>query len=311
MSGALQAQALCPRCYAQLSPGSTRCGRCGTAVEGGLPGQRLAKASGRNGAYCPRCDRLETDGARFAGAVGTGPSGSCPHCGTALVEAAADDRVAYEEVSVGTDSWDLDRLTRAEAVDGWTLVDTTVDPTAPDRLLAHFRRALPADDPRTRQILGGDTATAQTPLPAAAPGHAAQAAATPQAKGKAASPTAAPATTAPATAAPAMDRRARVRAERAARRQTWDARRAARRARRDGLRPDWLPQAVSGEFAAVVVAMVGLALTIAVTAIRLVVIPIMLALASVGRELFLSFLHAFLGPGQRRGHRRTGWHGRW
>ena len=166
MSGAMQTQNLCPRCYAQLAPGSNSCGRCGVAVDDSLPGRRMARAAGAVGAadgHCPRCDRLELDGSRFTGAVGLGPAGTCPHCGTALVHAAADDRVAYEEVSRGTDSWDLDRLTRAEAVDGWMLIDTTVDPSAPDRLLAHFRRALPTDDPRARRILGGGAATGQAP----------------------------------------------------------------------------------------------------------------------------------------------------
>lgn len=145
MSGTSQAQALCPRCYAELAPGARSCGRCGVALDDGLPGRRVA-----HGPFCPRCDRVEADGAGFTGVVGHGAAGSCEHCGTMLVEPAADrpaadsaGPIAYEEVSRATDSWDLDRLIRAEAVDGWTLVDTTVDPGAPDRLLAHFRRALP------------------------------------------------------------------------------------------------------------------------------------------------------------------------
>jgi len=40
-------------------------------------------------------------------------------------------------------------------------LDTTVDPAAPDRLLAHFRRALPAEDPRARGVLGGGAAAAR------------------------------------------------------------------------------------------------------------------------------------------------------
>lgn len=151
MSGTSQAQALCPRCYAELAPGARSCGRCGVALDDSLPGRKVAHAP-----FCPRCDRVEADGAGFTGLVGHGAAGSCEHCGTMLVEAPADRRaasnagpIAYEEVSRATASWDLDRLIRAEAVDGWTLVDTTVDPSAPDRLLAHFRRALRAEAPST------------------------------------------------------------------------------------------------------------------------------------------------------------------
>lgn len=39
-------------------------------------------------------------------------------------------------------------------------------------------------------------------------------------------------------------------------------------------------------------------------------IPLLLALTSVGREIFLSLLHAFLGPSLRRSQRHNGGNGR-
>jgi len=282
MSGAVQAQHLCPRCYAQLAAGAASCGRCGVAVGERLPGRRMAEPAREGGSLvCPRCDRLEAHGARFNGAVGSGSAGACPHCGTAMVEAAPDDRVAYEEVSLATDSWDLERLTRAEAVDGWTLIDTTVDPNAPDRLLAHFRRALRADDPRARQILGGDAAKEQAPTPVQAP-----------------------------MADPVGDFKAQVRAAKTAVKAARDAGRQARRsARRERRHSDW--EVPAGAIAAVVLAVVGVGLTVGLAIIRLVVIPVLLALATVGREVIRSLLLGNLGPSLRRGRRRAGWNPRW
>ncbi len=312
MSGGMQAQPLCPRCYAQLAAGSTSCGRCGVAVDDRLPGRRRTHATGGADSHCPRCDRLETDGSRFSGAVGRGPAGACLHCGTALVNTAVDDRVAYEEVSRATDSWDLDRLARAEAVDGWMLLDTTVDPSAPNRLLAHFRRALPVDDPRARRILGGDAAmeqapaTVQMPLPAVAGSEGARP--TPAAR---AATRPSPTPTRPSTVAdPIADLKSQVRAAKAAAKEARKAgRQAGRSARRERRHGDWgLP---AGAIAAVVLAFVGVGLTVGFAVIRLLVFPILLAMATVGRRVFLSLLHGVLAPHLRRGHRRAGWNGRW
>lgn len=242
MSGTSLAQALCPRCYAELAPGARSCGRCGVALDDSLPGRKVAHAP-----FCPRCDRLEADGAGFTGLVGHGAAGSCEHCGTMLVEPPADrpaansaGPIAYEEVSRATNSWDLDRLIRAEAVDGWTLVDTTVDPGAPDRLLAHFRRALPA-----------------------------------------------------AATAASKELKAQAKAAREAEKTRREARRA---------RPRHRPYQ-DRQLVPVVVA-VGLVL------LKDFAIPLLLALTSVGREIFLSLLHAFLGPSLRRSQRHNGGNGR-
>jgi hypothetical protein len=51
---------------------------------------------------------------------------------------------------------DLERIARAEAVDGWALLDTTVDPDRPGSIFAHFRRTSTA----AQEPSGGDRAGA-------------------------------------------------------------------------------------------------------------------------------------------------------
>lgn len=296
MSGTAQVQALCPRCYAELAPGASSCGRCGVALDDSLPGRKVAQ-----GPFCPRCDRVEADGAGFTGVVGSGAAGSCEHCGTMLVEAPADrpaapgaGPIAYEEVSRATDSWDLDRLIRAEAVDGWTLVDTTVDPAAPDRLLAHFRRALPAEDPRARGVLGGGAAAAPSAQGSKATRPPAATAAAPRSPEQ------------PTPAAPsAGEPRAQAKAARLAAREARKERRGARRARkRDRLDPifngehDWVRPIVE------------LVLSIGLVLVKDLAIPLLLALMAVGREVLLALLTIFVGPNMRPSRRSGSGQGR-
>jgi hypothetical protein len=158
MMSPTRTEPLCPRCYAPLDPGAQGCARCGAAIL-----RRGAQSAARaDGAYCPRCDRLEEAGGSFVGETVHGTDEVCDHCGTGLVTDPSPKSAPYEERSIATPSYDLDRLARAEAVDGWALVDTTIDPRSPHRVLAHFRRGLPPDDPRAKAL--------RTP---AAPAHAA------------------------------------------------------------------------------------------------------------------------------------------
>ncbi len=76
---------------------------------------------------------------------------TCPRCRTELPK-QSDVRVARPSERSGEyitrvldcAPAELEALARREAVDGWELVDTTVDPASPDRLQAHFRRPAPA-----------------------------------------------------------------------------------------------------------------------------------------------------------------------
>lgn len=76
---------------------------------------------------------------------------ACPRCGTTL-EARAARRPelgtaaaqADVEQSIACPPAELEALARREAVDGWELVDTTIDPAQPEQLLAHFRKRAPA-----------------------------------------------------------------------------------------------------------------------------------------------------------------------
>lgn len=97
---------------------------------------------------CPRCGRPMQPGQVFAGAAGLSGAAVCEGCGALLdlepVGAAAEAAApaVYEEKAVSCAPMDVDRVARAEAVDGWALHDTTVDDRAPDRIVAHFRRPL-------------------------------------------------------------------------------------------------------------------------------------------------------------------------
>lgn len=139
--------ATCPRCTAPIAIASAGCGRCGLAFEP-TPDGRYVQASGP---LCPRCDRVDVPGAQFAGVTGRSEHGSCGNCGTPLVLPEAMRSSAYEERAVSAAAVDLERLARVESVDGWQLLDTTVDPAAPERIIAHFRRGLQARPARSSE----------------------------------------------------------------------------------------------------------------------------------------------------------------
>jgi len=136
---------------------------------------------------CPRCTAL------------LGPDdAACPRCGEPVAAAravAAEPSAAKDPDTPGSDAareektvacWpnDLDQLARAESVDGWTLLDTTVDPRSSGKVLAHFYRparrgsqaaAAPAAAPAPRTIATPTAATKareakeRKPAPARAP----------------------------------------------------------------------------------------------------------------------------------------------
>ncbi len=127
---------------------------------------------------CPRCDRPVQAGQVFVGAAGLAGAAVCEACGAPLelepvgVPAEPAAPTVYEEKAVSCAPMDVDRIARAEAVDGWALHDTTVDDRAPDRIVAHFRRPLrvrpqpgPAASPATepRKTAAGMTGRAPTP----------------------------------------------------------------------------------------------------------------------------------------------------
>lgn len=147
---------------------------------------------------CPRCGRPMQPGQVFAGAAGLSGAAVCEGCGALLdlepVGAAAEAAApaVYEEKAVSCAPMDVDRIARAEAVDGWALHDTTVDDRAPDRIVAHFRRPL-----RVR-AMPAPAAEAAAPAPSRPIGRAARAPETARS-----APRTAPATPAPAPEAPA------------------------------------------------------------------------------------------------------------
>ena len=80
---------------------------------------------------------------------------ACPRCGTTLEARAARQPIpeapasqSYVAQSIACAPAELEALARREAVDGWELMDTTIDPARPEQLLAHFRKTAPtAPDP--------------------------------------------------------------------------------------------------------------------------------------------------------------------
>lgn len=70
----------------------------------------------------------------------------CPRCGGALASPvpaappAAREASSYVEQTLSCTPAELEAIARREAVDGWQLMDTTVDEAQPDRVLANFRR---------------------------------------------------------------------------------------------------------------------------------------------------------------------------
>ena len=99
---------------------------------------------------CPRCGLLLQPGVAFFDGP-NGPSAPAP-------SAAAQTSEGIERKSISCLPMDLERVARAEAVDGWSLNDTTVDPEVSGNILAHFRRPF-----RSRK------AAAPTELPVAKP----------------------------------------------------------------------------------------------------------------------------------------------
>jgi len=141
---------LCPRCTAPVARGETACRRCGQAVAPGPDGRLRAV-----GTVCPRCNRPAEPGRNFVSAAGVSEAGTCGHCGSALEAEAAEGVSGYvEEKAESCAPFDIERLARAEAVDGWSLWDTTVDPARPGMILAHFRRPAREAPPQVRPAAG-------------------------------------------------------------------------------------------------------------------------------------------------------------
>jgi len=109
-----QPQLACPRCSGRVSAGAGVCPGCGLTLE---PGVAFFEA---------------------------------PRESAAAVEAAPGS--GYEHRSVSCLPMDLERVARAEAVDGWQLVDSTADPQDAGAVRAHFRRPL-------RTVTAGTSAT--------------------------------------------------------------------------------------------------------------------------------------------------------
>jgi hypothetical protein len=105
------------------------CPRCGTGLADFAP-------------VCHRCGlRLDPGVAYFAG-TGSGDAGA------SIVESGQTGaEVAFERRHLSCLPMDLERVARAEAVDGWALLDTTLDPDVPGNIVAHLRRPVraPAD----------------------------------------------------------------------------------------------------------------------------------------------------------------------
>ncbi len=166
-------QRQCPRCSADLPPGAGACGRCGLVVDPQAGGQRAPSTqpdslpAAATQPICPRCNRVAEPGAIFVGTTGASEHGTCPNCGTPLVLPGAVARTAYEEKAVSCAPHELERVARAEAADGWTLLDTTVDERTPGLILAYFRR--PARAPASQTPLPEAPATKASAPPAPAP----------------------------------------------------------------------------------------------------------------------------------------------
>jgi hypothetical protein len=127
---------MCPRCTAPLAPGEQACRRCGQQVARTADGRLVAA-----GAVCPRCNRPAQPGQAYFTATGSSPAGTCAYCGSPMEAVPPEDPAAYfEEKAESCAPFDLDRVARSEAVDGWAMMDTTVDPARPGRILVHFRR---------------------------------------------------------------------------------------------------------------------------------------------------------------------------
>lgn len=99
---------------------------------------------------CPRC------GLAFQPGVAYFDAGESPR---AQGSAAAGEQ--YEHKHVSCLPMDLERVARAEAVDGWALTDTTVDPEGSGNIRAHFRRARWSASAPARREESGQAAPAK------------------------------------------------------------------------------------------------------------------------------------------------------
>lgn len=146
----------CPRCTAALARTDAACHRCGQAVALAADGARLVAA----GTVCPRCSRPARPGEAYHSAIDWSDAAACPHCGSPLAAARGTAQIHEEKAEVCAPHA-LERLVRAEAVDGWALWDTTIDPRDPGMLLVHFRR--PGDGPTADPHPRGAPAAAPEP----------------------------------------------------------------------------------------------------------------------------------------------------
>lgn len=158
----------CPRCTAAVPADARACGRCG---------QELRLSADRShwiavGSVCPRCNRDTRAGQAFVSLTAADRPDLCPHCGSPMEYLpVAEAATAFDEKAERCLAFELDRVARAEAVDGWALWDTTIDPAQPDRILAHFRRPARQSPPRAgaRPARAGGAEATVAPGPADAP----------------------------------------------------------------------------------------------------------------------------------------------
>jgi hypothetical protein len=98
---------------------------------------------------------------------------ACDRCGRTVDVAAVLPEVAagttFEEKAVSCAPHDVERAARAEAAEGWSLLDTTVDEAAPGMILAHFRRPARAVAPARPAVAARPEPVAAKPAAAKAP----------------------------------------------------------------------------------------------------------------------------------------------
>ncbi len=95
----------------------------------------------RPSARCPNCGTEYPRPAGGSAPAGGDAAGACPHCG--YIQKGGDrspSAVAYEDKTALCLPYELERVARAEAVDGWQLLETTVSEAVPGMIEAHFRR---------------------------------------------------------------------------------------------------------------------------------------------------------------------------
>jgi hypothetical protein len=70
---------------------------------------------------------------------------ACPHCGASGAGAALPKDRIWIHQSLTCEPHKLEDLARAQAVDGWQLVDTIYEPDRVGMLRCYFRKSVPAD----------------------------------------------------------------------------------------------------------------------------------------------------------------------